>query len=141
MVQEQRSKETQNYRTADVIIVDGTFIFSQESVRNLFDLKIFLDTDEDIRLSRRIYKDVCIRGKDIEKVVHRYLKHTKIGFEKYTLPSKKYADIIIPNYGGGYSASFQEEMLAGFGSLDNAALEVIINQIVAKRGELKEKDN
>ncbi|EAR84296.2 uridine kinase (macronuclear) [Tetrahymena thermophila SB210] len=136
---EQYSKETQNYRTADVIIVEGTLIFSQEPIRELFNLKLFLDTDEDVRLSRRIYKDVCIRGKDIENVVQRYLKYTKIGFEKYTLPSKKYADIIIPNYGGGYSSSYQEEILAGFGSLDNAALEVIINQIVTRGVEQKVK--
>lgn len=53
MEQEERSKETKNYRTADVIIVEGTLIFHEESVRDLIDLKIFLDTDEDIRLSRR----------------------------------------------------------------------------------------
>lgn len=61
MVQEQRSTEMQSYRTADVIIVEGTLIFTQEKIRNLIDLKIFLDTDEDVRLSRRSNEPKIVR--------------------------------------------------------------------------------
>lgn len=69
----------------------------------MFDLKIFLDTDEDTRLSRRVFKDCCIRKKPIKDVIEKYRKFTKGSFEKYTFPAKKYADIVIPNYGGDYS--------------------------------------
>lgn len=69
-----------------------------------------MDTDEDIRLSRRVYKDCCLRKKTLPEVIEKYRKFTKDAFEKYTFPSKKYADMVIPNFGGDYSAtSFAEE--------------------------------
>ena len=84
-------------------------IFSNPEVRERLDLKIFLDTDDDIRLSRKVYKDVYLRKKTLRSVIEKYLKQCKTGFEKYTLPFKKYADIIIPNYGEGYSTEFNKK--------------------------------
>ena len=106
MLDEKREEIKKTLKTADVIILEGTLIFTNPGIRNLIDLKIFLDTDEDIRLSRKVYSDVCLRNKNLNDVLDKYLKYIKKGFDKYTLPSKKYADIIIPDFGGGYSSDF-----------------------------------
>ena len=106
MLDEKREEIKKTLKTADVIILEGTLIFTNPGIRNLIDLKIFLDTDEDIRLSRKVYRDVCLRNKNLNDVLDKYLKYIKKGFDKYTLPSKKYADIIIPDFGGGYSSDF-----------------------------------
>ena len=111
-------------------MVDGTLIFYETKMNSIFDLKIFLDTDDDIRLSRRIYKDVCIRKKSLNSAVDKYLKQCKKGYDKYTLPSKKYADIIIPNYGEGYSTVYKDDAFAGFSNLEgNFAIDLVLNQI------------
>ena len=99
--QEERKKETMDLEPSDLIIVEGMHVFYDKTIRESCDLKLFLDTDEDVRLSRRVFKDVVVRKKNVSEVIDRYLNFIKPGFEKYVLPSKKYADIIIPNYGGG----------------------------------------
>ena len=112
--QEERKKETFYLEPSDLIIVEGMHVFYDKTIRESCDLKLFLDTDEDVRLSRRVFKDVVVRKKNVSEVIDRYLNFIKPGFEKYVLPSKKYADIIIPNYGGGlFLGRFKKKLEEG----------------------------
>ena len=79
-----------------IIIIKGIFGFYDSRIRNLMDLKIFIDTDADIRLSRIIYRDISERGRDLQKSIERYHKFIKPGYEEFIAYTKKYADIIIP---------------------------------------------
>jgi uridine kinase len=79
-----------------IIIIEGIFGFYDSRIRNLMDLKIFIDTDSDIRLSRIIYRDISERGRDLLTSIERYHKFVKPGFEEFVAPTRKYADIIIP---------------------------------------------
>jgi uridine kinase len=79
-----------------IIMIEGIFAFYDSRIRNLIDLKIFIDTDSDIRLSRIIYRDINERGRDLQTSIERYHKFVKHGFEEFVAPTKRYADIIIP---------------------------------------------
>jgi uridine kinase len=94
-----RKKETQCVEPKPIIIVDGILIFYEESLRNLFDLKIFVDTDADERFIRRLMRDLKFRGRSIESVAEQYLSSVKPMHLQFVEPSKRWADIIIP-YGG-----------------------------------------
>ena len=82
-----------------VIIVEGILIFADEALRKLMDIRIFVDTDADIRICRRIKRDVTKRGRSIESVINQYQQTVKPMHEKYVEPSKKYADIVVPEGG------------------------------------------
>ncbi|KAK6913062.1 hypothetical protein RJ641_022663 [Dillenia turbinata] len=84
---------------SDVIILEGILILHDPEVRNLMNMKIFVDTDSDVRLARRIQRDTIERGRNIESVLNQYAKFVKPSFEEFILPSKKHADIIIPRGG------------------------------------------
>ncbi len=71
-----------------------------DDVRGLLNMKIFVDTDDDVRLARRIKRDTCDRGRDVHGVIEQYTKFVKPMFDAYVYPSKKYADVIIPWAGG-----------------------------------------
>ena len=79
-----------------IIMIEGIFAFYDSRIRNLIDLKIFIDTDSDIRLSRIIYRDIYERGRDLQTSIERYHKFVKPGFEEFVAPTKRYADIVIP---------------------------------------------
>jgi len=79
-----------------ILIIEGILIFCNKKIRDLMDFKIFIDTDSDIRLIRRIERDIKERGRTMEMVIKRYKKFLKPSHEKYVEPSKKYANIIIP---------------------------------------------
>mmetsp|Transcript_48128 Transcript_48128/g.120569 ORF Transcript_48128/g.120569 Transcript_48128/m.120569 type:complete len:173 (-) Transcript_48128:267-785(-) len=81
---------------ADVILFDGIMAFHQPEVRGLFDLKIFVDTDADTRLARRVRRDIVERGRDIIQVLDQYEETVKPSFDSFILPTKKHADIIVP---------------------------------------------
>lgn len=87
-----------------VIIVEGILIFADEALRSLMDVKIFVDTDADIRLCRRIKRDVTKRGRTLESVLLQYQQTVKPMHEKYVEPSKKYADLVVPEGGKNYVA-------------------------------------
>ena len=97
--QHNRSNETIHITPSKVIIVEGILIFENEALRNLMDIKIFVDTDTDIRLCRRIKRDVNKRGRTLESVINQYQTTVKPMHEKYVEPSKKYADIVVPEGG------------------------------------------
>lgn len=94
-----RSNETVQIIPKQVIIVEGILIFADEALRELMDVKIFVDTDADIRLCRRIRRDVNKRGRSLESVIEQYQQTVKPMHEKYVEPSKKYADIVVPEGG------------------------------------------
>ena len=94
-----RSDETIRITPEKVIIVEGILIFENKQLRDLMDIKIFVDTDADVRLCRRIVRDVRERGRTLESVVDQYQNTVKPMHEQYVEPSKKYADIIVPEGG------------------------------------------
>ncbi len=94
-----RSQETVRIEPKKVIIVEGILIFENRSLRELMDIRIFVDTDADVRLCRRIKRDVNSRGRTLESVLNQYLQTVKPMHEAYVEPSKKYADIVVPEGG------------------------------------------
>ena len=94
-----RSNETLRVEPNPVIIVEGILIFENEALRELMDIRIFVDTDADIRLCRRIKRDVNKRGRSLESVLTQYQQTVKPMHEKYVEPSKKFADMVVPEGG------------------------------------------
>lgn len=98
-----RLETTEKIEPCPVIIVEGGLIFCKEELRSLFDLSVYIDTDEDVRLSRRVLKNEYKKGKPghvpLEELLQTYEDKTKPAFEKFIEPTKKYAQTIIPNYG------------------------------------------
>lgn len=94
-----RAKETVLVHPAKVIIVEGFLIFENKELRDLMDIKLFVDTDSDIRLIRRILRDVKERGRSLESVILQYEQTVKPMHEQFVEPSKRYADVIIPEGG------------------------------------------
>jgi len=81
---------------ADVVLLEGILVFYHKEVRDLFDMKLFVDTDADTRLARRVLRDIDERGRDLENVLFQYTNLVKPAFEEFCLPTKKFADVIIP---------------------------------------------
>lgn len=96
-----RSDQTVVIEPAPVIVVEGIVVFAERKLRDLMDIKIFVDTDADERILRRILRDTRERGRSVESVVNQYRKTVKPMHEQYVEPSKKFADIIILD--GGYN--------------------------------------
>ena len=94
-----RSDQTIHVAPKKVIIVEGILIFENEALRNLMDIRIYVDTDADVRLCRRIKRDVNKRGRTLESVLTQYQETVKPMHEQYVEPSKKYADIVVPEGG------------------------------------------
>ncbi|KAH7719823.1 uridine monophosphate kinase [Aphelenchoides avenae] len=80
--------------SADVILVEGILIFYDQELRDMFNMKLFVDADPDIRLARRVQRDTTERGRPLHNVLHQYLTLVKPAFEEFCLPTKKYADVI-----------------------------------------------
>lgn len=96
-----RRGETETVAPSKVIVVEGILIFENKELLDLFDIKVFIDTDSDVRLIRRILRDVRERGRSLDSVINQYLTTVKLMHEEFVEPSKKNADIIIPE--GGYN--------------------------------------
>ena len=94
-----RVEEVVEVKPAKVLIVEGILIFAEEKMREMFDIKLYIDTDADVRILRRITRDVKHRGRSLESVVTQYMTTVKPMHEQFVEPSKKYADIIIPEGG------------------------------------------
>ena len=94
-----RAAETITVVPAKVVVVEGILIFAEPELRERLDIKIFVDTDADVRILRRIVRDVRDRGRDLESIVTQYLTTVKPMHEMFVEPSKRYADIIIPEGG------------------------------------------
>ncbi len=96
-----RLPETQLVQPQPVILVEGILIFAEPALRSLFDVKIFVDTDADIRFIRRLKRDIAERGRTPESVIEQYLATVRPMHLDFVEPSKRYADVIIPE--GGYN--------------------------------------
>lgn len=115
---------TMHRRTADtilvepspIILVDGILIFTKRKLRDLMDIKVYVDTDADVRFIRRLERDMHERGRSLDSVVHQYLETVRPMHLKFVEPSKRYADVIIP--GGGHN---------------RVAMDMVVSQLQALR--------
>lgn len=94
-----RTKITKTIAPQLIIVVEGILIFAEPKLRELFDVKIFVDTDDDIRFIRRLERDIAERGRTMESVISQYLNTVRPMHMDFVEPSKRYADIIIPEGG------------------------------------------
>ena len=105
-----RSDEVAAVEPSDVIVIDGILLFVDERVRDLCDVKVFVDADADIRLIRRIRRDMSARGRPLEEIIHQYLSTVQPMHLQFVEPSKRYADIIVPR--GGHNQIAIEMIVA-----------------------------
>ena len=101
-VNHNRLTETVTLDPPRVLIVDGILIFDNEALRDLMDVKIYVQTDDDVRLARRIQRDVKERGRSVDSVIEQYLTTVKPMHQQFVEPSRRYADLIIPE--GGFNS-------------------------------------
>lgn len=94
-----RKEETKLVDPKKIILIDGILIFSEKELRDLLDIKLYVDTDDDIRLLRRIQRDILERDRSLESVISQYQKFVRPMHLEFVEPSKRYADIIIPRGG------------------------------------------
>lgn len=112
--QHTRSSDVIHVMPADVIIVDGVLLFNDKRVRDLLDLKVYVDTDDDIRFLRRLERDIEERGRTVRGVIEQYLATVKPMYHQFVEPTKRYANIIVPE-----------------GGQNKVAIDMITNQILA----------
>ena len=101
----------------DIIILEGILILSEKTIRDLLDIKIFVDTDADVRVIRRIVRDINQRGRSLESVVDQYMETVRPAHLQFVEPSKRYADIIIPE--GGYNKAAVDILVTKIKSILN----------------------
>ncbi|WP_243386234.1 uridine kinase [Bacillus kexueae] len=99
-----RSDEVIHVEPKDVIILEGILVLEDERLRNLMDIKLFVDTDADIRIIRRILRDIKERGRTIDSVIEQYVSVVRPMHNQFVEPTKRYADIIIPEGGQNHVA-------------------------------------
>lgn len=97
--QYRRTSETQLVQPQPIILIEGILLFAEEELRKLFDIKIFVDIDADIRFIRRLQRDIVERGRTIESVIDQYLTTVRPMHLQFVEPSRRYADVIIPEGG------------------------------------------
>jgi len=98
-VTHRREAKTVSMYGANVIIFEGILAFHMEEIRNILDMKVFVETDSDVRLARRLKRDITNRGRDIHGVMQQYENHVKPAYDRYIAPTMTYADIIVPRGG------------------------------------------
>jgi uridine kinase len=94
-----RSDLIEHVESADVIVIEGLFVLENTYLRELCDIKVFVETEADIRFIRRLSRDVHQRGRSLDSVIDQYMKTVRVMHEQFIQPSKKYADVIIPEGG------------------------------------------
>jgi len=99
-----RSDQVVHQEPKEVIILEGIMILEDERLRNLMDIKIYVDTDDDIRIIRRIKRDMEERGRTLDSVIHQYLSVVKPMYHQFIEPTKRYADVIVPEGGKNHVA-------------------------------------
>jgi len=108
--QHARTEVTRTVHPAQVILVDGILVFVEERLRELMDVKVFVDTDSDLRFIRRLERDLKERGRTMDSVVEQYISTVKPMHEEFVEPSKRFADLMIPE--GGYNRVAVDLLLA-----------------------------
>lgn len=109
-----RTAETVLVEPSPIILVDGILIFTRRKLRELMDIKVYVDTDADVRFIRRMKRDIEERGRTLNSVVAQYLETVRPMHLKFVEPSKRYADVIIPN-----------------GGMNRVAMEMVVSQLKA----------
>lgn len=94
-----RSDIIEHVNSADVIVIEGLFVLEHKELRDLCDIKVFVETEADVRFIRRLSRDVHQRGRSLDSVIEQYLKTVRVMHEQFIQPSKKFADVIIPEGG------------------------------------------
>ena len=94
-----REEETKTVEPREIVIVEGILILQEPELRDLLDIKIYVDTDADVRIIRRLVRDINERGRTVDSVINQYLNVVRPMHMQFTEPSKRYADIIIPEGG------------------------------------------
>ena len=110
-----RKKDTEKVLPRDIIILEGILVLEEERIRNLLDIKIYVDADEDERFIRRLMRDTKERGRSMDSVIEQYLNVVKPMFLQFVEPSKRYADIVIPQ-----------------GGLNDVAIDIIVSKIKSR---------
>jgi uridine kinase len=105
-----RSAKSERIEPADVIVIDGILLFVEQRTRDLCDVKVFVDTDADVRLIRRIRRDTKRRGRPLDEIIEQYLSTVQPMHQQFVEPSKRYADVIVPR--GGHNAVAIEMIVA-----------------------------
>ena len=105
-----RTAATIHIEPQPIIVVEGILIFADRRLRELFDMKIFVDTDPDLRFIRRLQRDIAERGRTVESVIRQYLATARPMHLEFVEPSKRYADIIVPE--GGHNEVAMEMIVA-----------------------------
>ncbi|CAN5728380.1 uridine kinase [soil metagenome] len=105
-----RTTEVRVVHPAQIVVLEGIFVLWEPTLRDRFDLKVFLDTDADLRLIRRLQRDVSERGRTTQSVIDQYLATVRPAHEQFIEPSKRYADVIIPK--GGLNRPALDVLLA-----------------------------
>jgi len=105
-----RSDETVRIPPADVVVIDGILLFVDARVRDLCDVKVFVDADADVRLIRRIHRDMAKRGRPLAEILDQYLSTVQPMHLEFVEPSKRYADVIVPR--GGHNPVAIEMIVA-----------------------------
>ena len=105
-----RSDRVVRIAPADVVVIDGILLFVDEAVRARCDVKVFVDADADIRLIRRIRRDMAVRGRPLDEILAQYLSTVQPMHQQFVEPSKRYADVIIPQ--GGHNTIAIEMIVA-----------------------------
>ncbi|MCX7840161.1 MAG: uridine kinase [Anaerolineae bacterium] len=105
-----RKAETRRVEPRTVILVEGILIFADRILREMFDIKIYVDTDADLRFLRRLQRDITERGRTVESVIAQYLETVRPMHLEFVEPSKRYADVIIPE--GGFNTIAIEMVVA-----------------------------
>lgn len=98
-IQYTRLDEVEVIQPCDVLVVEGLFVLEEESIRKLLDIKLYVDTDADVRFIRRLSRDVKDRGRTLENVIGQYMSTVRIMHDQFIEPSKRYADVVIPEGG------------------------------------------
>jgi uridine kinase len=109
-VDHNRSGDVRVVHPARIVVVEGILVLWEQSLRERFDLKVFVDTDADLRVIRRLGRDVAERGRTVHSVIEQYLGTVRPAHEQFIEPSKRYADVIIPN--GGLNRPALDVLLA-----------------------------
>ena len=110
-----RTSQTRHIEPSAVIIVEGILIYVEKELRDEFDVKIFVDTDSDLRFIRRLQRDISERGRTTESVIHQYLTTVRPMHNDFVEPSKRYADVIIPE--GGFNTVALDMVISRIESL------------------------
>jgi len=109
-VHHRRLEETKPVQPKKLILLEGIMIYSDRRIRDLIDLKLFVETPDDIRFIRRLRRDIQERGRTVESVIEQYMEMVRPGHHQFVEPTKKYADLIIPE--GGYNENALQVLIS-----------------------------